>query len=229
MDQPDNDERHIVGGVDTHKDLHVAAVVDAHGKLLATESFATTRQGYRLLLEWMRSFGALQRVGVEATGTYGAGLLRYLNTAGVDVLEVTSPDRKSRRMRGKNDHLDAEAAAQAALAGQRTVTPKTRDGMIEALRVLRACRKTAIQARRIALQMIGNTIVSASDRLRDTVRDMTRMQLIRTLAAWRPDMGGYRETDGDRLPHRVEVLGAKISGTPRRDCRPRRDDQGDRR
>lgn len=195
MDQPENELRRIVGGVDTHKDLHVAAVVDARGILLASESFATTRQGYRLMLEWMRSFGTVQRIGVEATGTYGAGLLRYLNTAGVAVLEVTAPDRKSRRMRGKNDHLDAEAAAQAALAGQRTVTPKTRDGMIEALRVLKACRKTAVQARRIALQMIGNTIISAPDRLRDSVRDMTRMRLIRTLAAWRPDMSGYREME----------------------------------
>jgi hypothetical protein len=93
----------------------------------------------------------------------GPAFLRYLNTTGVDVLEVTAPDRRSRRMRGKNDHLHAELAAQAALAGQRTVTPKTRDGMIEALRVLRACRKTAVQGRRIALQVIENTIVSAPD------------------------------------------------------------------
>jgi transposase len=67
--------------------------------------------------------------------------------------------------------------------------------MIEALRVLRACRKTAVQARRIALQMIGATIVSAPDALRDGLRRMTRMQLIRTLAAWRPDMTGYRNMD----------------------------------
>lgn len=195
MEQPDSGERRVVGGVDTHKDLHVSAVIDTQGRLLASMGFPTTRKGYRLMLEWMRSFGVLEVVGVEATGTYGAGLLRYMSGKGVSVLEVTAPDRRSRRMRGKNDHLDAEAAAHAALSGQRIVTPKTRDGMIEALRVLRACRKGAIQARRIALQMIGNTIVSAPDRLRDTVRDMTRMQLIRTLAAWRPDMSGYRELE----------------------------------
>jgi transposase len=111
------------------------------------------------------------------------------------VLEVTAPDRPDRRRRGKNDHLDAEAAAHAAFAGIRTVTPKTRDGMIEALRVLRACRKTAVQARRIALQMIGGAIVSAPDALRDSLRNMTRMQLIRTLAASRPDMTAYRNMD----------------------------------
>jgi transposase len=193
-DQPAG-QRLIVGGVDTHKDLHVAAVVDGHDRFLASASFPTTRQGYRQMLAWMRSFGNLQRVGVEATGTYGAGLLRHLQNAGVQVLEVTGPDRHDRRKRGKTDDFDAQAAAHAAFAGRRTVTPKTRDGMIESLRVLKACRKTAVQARRIALQMIGNTIVAAPDDLRDSLRKMTRMQLIRTLAAWRPDMSGYREME----------------------------------
>jgi transposase len=185
----------VCGGVDTHKDLHVAAVVNSHDKILGCEVFPTTLQGYRLMLAWMQSFGPLERIGVEATGTYGAGLLRYMQKSGVQVLEVTAPDRHDRRKRGKDDHLDAEAAAHAAFAGIRTVTPKTRDGMIEALRVLKACRKTAVQARRIALQMIGNTIVSAPDALRDSLRKMTRMQLIRNLAASRPDMTGYRDMD----------------------------------
>src|SRR5512144_1200741 len=143
----------------------------------------------------MRSFGHLQCIGVEATGTYGAGLLRFMQRAGVKVLEVTTPDKHDRRKRGKNDDLDAQNAAHAAFAGKRTVTPKTRDGMIESLRVLKACRKTAVAARRIALQMIQNTIVCAPDELRGTLRHMTRMELIRTLAAWRPDMTDYRNVD----------------------------------
>jgi hypothetical protein len=64
----------IAGGVDTHKDLHVAAVVDDNDQVLGTQSFATTRQGYKLMLTWMRSLGDLQRIGVECTGSYGAGL-----------------------------------------------------------------------------------------------------------------------------------------------------------
>jgi transposase len=181
----------IVGGVDTHKDLHVAAVVDEFGRVLAGQSFATTRHGYKQMLTWMRSFGSLQRIGIEATGTYGAGLLRYMQSAGVEVLEVTAPDRHDRRQRGKNDDLDAQNAAHAAF-GKRTATPKSRDGMIEALRVLTACRKTAVAARRVALQMIQNTIVCAPDELRETLRKLSRMQLIRTLAAWRPDLADYR-------------------------------------
>src|SRR5258706_3516895 len=121
---------HVVGGVDTHKDLHVAAVVDEHDRVLGSQCFAATRQGYRQMLQWMRSFGELVRVGVESTGTYGAGLLRHLQTAGIDVLEVTAPDKQDRRRRGKDDDLDAQNAAHAAFTGKRTVTPKTRDGMI---------------------------------------------------------------------------------------------------
>jgi transposase len=90
------------------------------------------------------------------------------------------------------DTIDAENAAHAALAQVRIVTPKTRDGMVESLRVLKACRKTAIAARRVALQLIQNTIVCAPDELRESLRKLTRMQLIRTLAAWRPDLSDYR-------------------------------------
>jgi transposase len=187
--------RRIVGGVDTHKDLHVAAVVDEQDQVIGTRSFATTRQGYRQMLAWMLSFGELQRIGVESTGSYGAGLLRFMQQANVAVLEVTTPDKQDRRRRGKNDDLDAQNAAHAAFAGQRTVTPRSRDGMIESLRILMACRKTAVSARRVALQMIHNTIICAPDGLRDQLRSLTRMQLVRTLAAWRPDLTAYRDVD----------------------------------
>lgn len=147
------------------------------------------------MLAWMRSFGEVQRIGIESTGSYGAGLLRFVQQTGIEVLEVTTPDRHDRRRRGKSDDLDAQNAAHAAFAGKRTVTPKSRDGMVESLRVLKACRKTAVAARRIALQMIQNTIVCAPDGLRDVLRTMTRMQLVRTLAAWRPDLTAYRDVE----------------------------------
>lgn len=183
----------IVGGVDTHKDLHVAAVVDAHDRVLGAASFPATRHGYKTMLAWMRSFGEVSRVGVECTGTYGAGLLRYLQHADITILEVTTPDKSVRRKRGKDDNLDAENAAHAAYAGVRTVTPKTRDGMVESLRVLKVCRKTAVAARRVALQIIQTQVISAPEELRDLLRHKTRMQLIRMLAAWRPDLSRYRD------------------------------------
>lgn len=196
MDSKTDTPRPVVGGVDTHKDLHVAAVVDDQDRVLGIRSFPTTRQGYRQMLASMRDFGPVLRIGVESTGSYGAGLLRSLQRAGGEVLEVIAPDRQDRRRRGKNDDLDAENAAHAAFAGQRTVTPRTRDGMVESLRVLKECRKTAVAARRVALQMIHNTIFCAPEGLRDQLRSLTRMQLVRTLAAWRPDLGAYRDVGG---------------------------------
>lgn len=122
------------------------------------------------MLAWIRSFGSLRRVGIELIGSYGAGLLRFLQRAGIEMLEVTTPDAQDRRRRGKTDDFDPQSAAHAAFAGIRTVTPRTRDGMVESLRVLSACRKTAVAARRIALQMIHNTIVCTPDALRETLR-----------------------------------------------------------
>jgi hypothetical protein len=99
----------------------------------------------------MRSFGELTRDGVECAGSYGARLLRYLQQAHVTVLEGATPDKSDRLKRGRDDTLDSQTAAHAGFAGVRTVSRKSRYGMIESLRVLKLCRKTAIAARRIAL------------------------------------------------------------------------------
>ncbi len=181
-------EQPVFAGVDTHKELHVAAVIDSGEAVLGTRSFSTTRAGYRAMLAWIAKFGDLIRIGVEGTGSYGAGLTRHLAKTGVTILEVDRPDRSDRRRRGKDDDLDAINAARAALHQRRTVTPKSKDGAVEALRVLRVARAHAVRERRSALQLMRATIVSSPDELRDQVRNLTRMQLIRTLAAWRPDV-----------------------------------------
>ena len=84
--------RAVTGGVDTHLDVHVAAVLDEIGGLLATESFVADRGGEHELVGWLGSFGPLARVGVEGTGSYGAGLARLLAASGVDVVEVDRPN-----------------------------------------------------------------------------------------------------------------------------------------
>ena len=170
-----------------------AAVVSHDGTVLGTESFSTTRAGYRAMLRWFRSHGELLRVGVESTGTYGAGITRHLALSGIPVLEVTGPDPASRRAKGKDDALDAISAAEAARTRRRVQVVKDRSGTVEALRVLRTTRKTAIKCRRAALQQLHNTIVAAPEEVRDQVRNLTRMQRLRTCAAWRPDTVGYRD------------------------------------
>ncbi len=127
----------ITGGVDTHGLTHHAAVIDAVGRHLADRGFPATIRGYRDLLEWMRGHGTLVAVGVEGTGAYGAELARVLTAAGVTVVDVDRPDRRTRRMKGKSDPIDAYAAATAVLSGRATGVPKSRDGVVEAVRVLR--------------------------------------------------------------------------------------------
>ena len=210
--------RVVVGGIDTHKDLHVAAVIDTAERVLATHSFSTTRAGYRALIKWMRSFGDITKIGVEGTGSYGAGICRHLVDAGIEVLEVDRPDRSDRRRKGKDDDLDAISAARAALHGRRISTPKSKDGAVESLRVLRVTRQTAIRARRNALQLLRMTIVAAPDELRDQVRNLTRMQLIRTCAAWRPELSNAADPVAANrialksLARRILELGDEIAG-----------------
>ena len=119
-----DDQRDVTGGVDTHGEQHVAAVIDAVGRILGTAAFPADPPGYRQLLRWMRSFGPIARAGVEGTGSYGAGLARYLTGHGITVVEVNRPNRQARRRRGKSDATDAEAAARAALNGEASVVPK---------------------------------------------------------------------------------------------------------
>ena len=116
----------IYGGVDTHQDVHVAAVVDGVGRVLGSESFAVEESGYRRMVTWFESRGQLVRVGVEGTGSYGAGLARYLTEMNIEVVEVNRPNRQLRRQKGgKTDSVDAEAAARAAASGEATAVPKS--------------------------------------------------------------------------------------------------------
>ncbi len=103
----------VFAGVDTHADTHHAAAVDGLGRALGDREFPATPQGYRALLDWVRSWGVLGSVGVEGTGAYGTELARVLTAAGETVREVDRPDRSSRRAHGMTDPLDAYAAAQA--------------------------------------------------------------------------------------------------------------------
>jgi transposase len=177
----------VTGGVDTHLDTHTAAVIDPIGRVLGSEQFPATPAGYAALLAWMRGFGPLRRVGVEGTGAYGAGLARRLRDEHLEVIEVDRPDRKTRRFQGKSDPIDAIQAAKTALAGERTGTPKQRDGGVEALRNLRVARRSAVDQRADAQRQIKALIVTAPDDLRTQLRGLAVKQLISTCANLRPD------------------------------------------
>jgi transposase len=181
--------RIVVAGVDTHADTHHGAVIDARGRLLDSAEFPATGAGYRQLLTWMRGLGQLSRVGVEGTGSYGAGLTRYLSAEGIPVIEVNRTNPGTRRRRGKSDPIDAEAAARAVLSGEASATPKDRTGLVEAIRVLRVARGGAVKARTAALNQLKDLITTAPEELRAQLRGHRLLQAAKACARMRPDTG----------------------------------------
>ena len=157
--------RAVTGGIDTHGEIHVAAALDEVGGLLGTESFEANPDGYSALLSWLAGFGAVGKVGVEGTGAYGAGLARFLARAGVEVIEVDRHNRQDRRRTGKSDPIDAVEAARAALSGRAHGQAKSRDGAVEAIRVLVVAKRSARQARVKALTQMRQLTFTAPDQL----------------------------------------------------------------
>ncbi len=168
----------IAVGIDTHADINVAAVIDQVGRKLGHAGFDTTPDGHRQLEAWARSLGEVVIVGIEGTGVYGVGVCAHLRASGLRVVEVDRPDRKSRRFEGKSDPIDAYAAARAALSGRATGTPKTRDGNVEMIRVLRVARTSAIRARAVALTQLKSVIKTAPEPLRSQLRDIDGATLV---------------------------------------------------
>jgi transposase len=205
----------VTGGVDTHADQHVAAVVDEVGRILSTSSFPTDASGYRRLLEWMSSFGEVSRVGVEGTGAYGAGLARYLASKNIEVVEVDRPNRRLRRKRGKSDTTDAEGAARAALNGEASGLPKASNGPVESLRALRVARRSALKARTQASNQIRDLIVTAPEELRCKLRALNGGDRISACARLRPgasmDPTAATKTAISSLARRHQDLSAEIA------------------
>lgn len=161
------DDRRVIGGVDSHADTHHAAALDDRGALLETRSFTVSTSGYRELLAWLRSFGEVERIGVESTGSYAAGLTRYLLGEGVPVIEVNQPHPHTRRRRGKSDAIDAELAARHALSRATAVVPKQTTGIVESIRQMRVARESAVKSRSVAMLQLGDLILTAPSELRE--------------------------------------------------------------
>jgi transposase len=176
----------ITIGVDSHKDAHVAAAVDQLGRILATTSIPTTPKGFVQLERWASRLGQVDRFGIEGTGSFAAGLTRWLQARGYQVVEVTRPNRQLRRRRGKSDPVDAEAAARAVLAGEATVAAKTADGAVEMLRVPRVARRSAVKAHTQAANQLASLVVTAPEPLRQQLRALGPDKLVATAAGLRP-------------------------------------------
>jgi transposase len=176
----------ITLGVDTHKDIHVAVALDNLGRRLGTLSVPTIPAGYKELVDWANGFGPLGRAGVEGTGSFGAGLTRFLRAEGIEVFEVIRPRRRDQYCSGKSDPIDAEAAARAVLAGTATGVPKGTDGEVEMIRILRAARRSAVKARAQAANQLKALLITAPERLKSELRRLSTTRLVARSSRFRP-------------------------------------------
>jgi transposase len=214
--------RRVIGGVDSHADTHHAAALDDRGCLLGSKPFAVSAAGYQELLAWLASFGPIDRVGVESTGSYAAGLTRHLAGAGVRVLEVNQPHAHTRRRRGKTDAIDAEMAARHALSLASAVTPKQTCGIVESIRQLRIPRDSAVKSRSVAMVQLGDLIRTAPSELREQLAIRSTLKgkaaLCRRL---RPDTDRLSEPANAAklalrsLARRITLLDDEIAGLDR--------------
>ena len=177
----------VIIGVDTHKDVHAVAVISTLGVHLASTTIPASSKGYEALEAWATLRGNVQAIGIEGTGSYGAGLSRFLTERGHTVLEVNRANRQLRRQKGKSDAVDAENAARAVLAGQATGQPKSGTSTVEMIRHFKVARDTAVKRRSQAMQTLKAIIVNAPAALREQLDRVTgKVTLIRRLAAMLP-------------------------------------------
>jgi len=209
--------RAVTGGVDTHADVHVAAALDPVGGLLGVGEFPATPAGYARLLDWLGGFGTVCLVGIEGTGSYGAGLSRHVTGAGVRVVEVDRSDRQDRRRQGKSDPLDAVSAARAAQSGRARGAPKGRDGTVEAVRALMVAKRSARSERTQTINQARALVLTGPADLRTRFARHTVAALVAQTAALRPrpgDVVGYATRVALReLGRRAEFPGSQL-------CRP---------
>jgi len=174
----------VIVGVDTHKDEHVAVALDGLGGRLGERALPANPDGYKRLMDWANALGAVHAYGVEGTGSYGNGLARFLRRHACHVVEVIRPPRKGeRRLSGKSDSIDAEHAAREVLAGKAATTPKLANGVVEAIRLVKIARGSAVNARSQAMITLKSVLVTAPDDLRHQLEPLTNYKLVNACAA----------------------------------------------
>ena len=208
----------VTGGVDTHLDTHVAAALDPLGRLVSTESFDADAAGYKALLTWLEGFGQVDKIGVKGTGSHGVGLARFLRRRGVEVIEVNRPNRQSRRSHGKSDPLDAVEAARAVISGRAFGSGKSKDGAVEAIRVLMVAKRSARQARVKAIAQMRHLVITAPDQLRSRLKGLTVTALVAEAAKLRAARAADPVTAATKASRVRWLTGSRCS---RPSCRTR--------
>jgi transposase len=206
----------LVIGVDTHKHTHTAAVVRAAtGAMVAQTTVASTPAGYQQLLRLANRQQGRRVWAIESTGGYGAGLTRFLQSHGEQVVELDRPKRDARRHGAKSDPLDATRAAREALGREQLAQPRAA-GHRAALSVRLAARRSAVQAATDAQRQLHALVVAAPDLLRNRLRGLTTPRLVATCGRLRLQTAWDTETITTAaslraLARRIQLLNAEIA------------------
>ncbi|MFG2523545.1 IS110 family transposase [Streptomyces sp. NPDC048527] len=207
----------VVLGVDTHRDVHVVAVLSMMGVVMDTASFSASAVGYRDLWEWASRLGVVHRAGVEGSGSYGAALSRYLLARRVEVLEVNRPDRSARRRRGKSDPVDAQEAARAVLSGRARSQAKGGDGPVQCARLFKLAKDSAVKARTQAINQLKAVLITADPDLREELSGLKTMALVHACAQFEDweVCGGVSDVVGQATRITLCLLAQRIVGLTR--------------
>lgn len=175
----------VVIGVDTHVHTHSAAVLDARtGGVLDEITVEATADGYAQLVEFADEHAALRTWAIEGTGGHGAGLTRHLERGNEVVIELDRPERAQRRHGAKSDPLDAVRAAREALSRPRLGAPRS-GGDRQALSVLLAARRSAVNAATDAQRQVFSLVIAAPEQIRARFRGQEVPAMLKTAAALR--------------------------------------------
>jgi len=179
----------VIIGADTHKRSHTVALIASTGLELAAQEFEANAKGYKDALAWACSFGEPLRAGIESTGSYGAGLCSYLIESGIMVYDVYSPDKKRRRLKGKDDVKDAFQAAQAALSYTRCAQAKDRNEAVSAVLALENAYCLCVRQRTACINALKAEIVKLPDAMRARLEPKRNAELFKACAALRVTEG----------------------------------------
>ena len=167
-------------------DQHVAVAIDGRGVRLDEKHVPVATCGYEELERWSCDLGRVHAFGVEGTGSYGAGLARFLTDRGYTVIEVNRSDRSVRYRKGKSDPTDAEMAARSVLAGVADATPKSGEGEVEMIRMLKTAKNSAVKARTQAVNQMKALVLTAPAELRETLDGLGANALVARCRSFRP-------------------------------------------
>jgi hypothetical protein len=206
----------LVIGIDTHKDTHTAAVVQAvSSAVLAQMTVPATPAGYRQLLALAAQQPGQRVWAIEGTGGYGAGLTRFLQAHHEQVVELDRPKRAARRHGAKSDPLDAIRAAREALGRDQLAQPRA-TGYRAALQARLTTRRSAVQATTDAQRQLHALVVAVPHALRGRLRGLTTRQLVTACGRLRRRTDGNPETAATAaslraLARRIQLLDAEIA------------------